>query len=104
MFFPPSFPILSIYLTAGFNLEDGDPLMSLTAAEMISLVDSDVFKVLGYAALRLMEALDNIKEGQHGEIDEMTCEHLEVKKRRWDKGFKTRKSFQSSFFFLSVGR
>lgn len=58
----------------------GDPLVSTTIDQMISIVNAEAFQVANFACLKVTEAMEDIEEDEHGQIDSIERSNLEVKK------------------------
>ena len=56
--------------------------MSMGLAEMVNLVKSQMFEVIGYVALRVAQALDDVDIADDGSIDPDVRQALEVKKKK----------------------
>ena len=50
-------------------------------AEMVNLVKSQMFEVIGYVALRVAQALEDVDIADDGSIDPDARQALEVKKK-----------------------
>ena len=50
-------------------------------AEMVNLVKSQMFEVIGYVALRVAQALEDVDIADDGSIDPDVRQALEVKKK-----------------------
>ena len=55
--------------------------MSMGLAEMVNLVKSQMFEVIGYVALRVAQALEDVDIADDGSIDPDVRQALEVKKK-----------------------
>ena len=55
--------------------------MSMGLAEMVNIVKSQMFEVIGYVALRVAQALEDVDIADDGSIDPDARQALEVKKK-----------------------
>ena len=60
---------------------DGDCLVSMGLAEMVNIVKSQMFEVIGYVVLRVSQALEDVDIADDGSIDPDARQALEVKKK-----------------------
>ena len=55
-------------------------MISMGVSEMVNLVKSEMFEVIGYVALRVAQALEDVDIADDGSIDPDVRQTLEVKK------------------------
>ena len=73
----------------------------------MNVVESGAFQVMGFACLKLLEALEHVDIGQDGTLDNITRESLEVKEANGIYAglyYRPLYIYSISFFHFSIGK
>ena len=69
-------------MDSGFDVEDGQLLFHTSFEEFQTLVESGVFQILGYAAIKINEALASTRLDVDNDIPWEVREYLSVRMKR----------------------